>query len=176
MSKKRNYENYEEYRNFKLEDYLPSMNDSEPKQETATDEATLFPPQGESGTSTVQAAMPEAIRENEVEMEEEIADDTDEKVEATVAEAVAPVERSIARRISSKQRKLSLEEYRASYLQVPKITNRKPVFVSGEVRDKLDEIIHRIGGRGMSVSGMIENLVRQHLEVYRKDIEQWRKL
>lgn len=80
------------------------------------------------------------------------------------------------KRISSKQRRLSLDEYRTAYLQVPKITDRKPVFVSGEVRDSLDRIARYFGGRGMSASGMVENLVRLHLETYREDIEQWRKL
>lgn len=80
------------------------------------------------------------------------------------------------KRISSKQRRLSLDEYCTTYLQVPKITDRKPVFVSGEVRDSLDKIVRYFGGRGMSASGMVENLVRLHLEAYREDIEQWRKL
>lgn len=80
------------------------------------------------------------------------------------------------KRISSKQRRLSLDEYRTAYLQVPKITDRRPVFVSGEVRDRLDGIVRRLGGRGMSASGLIENLARLHLETYREDIEQWRKL
>ena len=80
------------------------------------------------------------------------------------------------KRISSKQRRLSLDEYRTTYLQVPKIADRKPVFVSGEVRDSLDRIVRYFGSRGMSASGMVENLVRLHLETYREDIEQWRKL
>ena len=80
------------------------------------------------------------------------------------------------KRVSSKQRKLSLDEYRTTYLRVPKITDRKPVFVSGEVRDSLDRIVRYFGSRGMSASGMVENLVRLHLETYRDDIEQWRKL
>ena len=50
------------------------------------------------------------------------------------------------------------------------------MFVSGEVRDSLDRIVRYFGGRGMSASGMVENLVRLHLETYREDIEQWRKL
>lgn len=74
------------------------------------------------------------------------------------------------KRVSSKQRRLSLDEYRTAYLQ------GKPVFVSGEVRDRLDGIVRRLGGRGMSASGLIENLARLHLETYREDIEQWRKL
>ena len=52
MAKKRNYENDEAYKNFRLEDYLPSMNRrepeakiSEPEQDTATEETALFPMQ-----------------------------------------------------------------------------------------------------------------------------------
>ena len=99
-----------------------------------------------------------------------------DKMEEAALEADAPEERTIVRRISSKQRKLSLEEYRTTYLQVPKITDRKPVFLSGEIRDRLDEIVRRIGGRGLSVSGLVENLARQHLIAYGNDIDQWRKL
>lgn len=80
------------------------------------------------------------------------------------------------RRISSRQRKLSLDEYRKTFLMVPRIEDRKPVFVSGEVRDRLDEFVRRLGGRKMSVSGLLENIARQHLEIYSEDFEQWRKL
>ena len=81
-----------------------------------------------------------------------------------------------SKRISGKQRKESLEEYRETFLQVLKIDDRKPVFVSREVRDRLDEIVRKIGGRKMSVSGFIENLALHHLETYREDFEVWRKL
>ena len=80
------------------------------------------------------------------------------------------------RRMNSRQRKLSLDEYRKAFLQVPRIEDRKPVFVSGEVRDRLDEFVRRLGGRKMSVSGLLENIARQHLKIYSEDFEQWRKL
>lgn len=106
--------------------------------------------------------------------------DRHEKAEtATVDEPSGETPQEVAvpqKRVSSKQRKLSLDEYRTTYLRVPKITDRKPVFVSGEVRDSLDRIVRYFGSRGMSASGMVENLVRLHLETYRDDIEQWRKL
>lgn len=102
--------------------------------------------------------------------------DDNEEVATTAIETDIHVERTVTGRISSKQRRLSLEEYRSTYLQVPKITDRKPVFVSGEVRDRLDEIVRRLGGRGMSASGLVENLARQHFATYGNDIEQWRKL
>ncbi len=84
---------------------------------------------------------------------------------------------SVARRVSSKQRKLSLDEYRATFLQVPRIVNRRPVFVSEEVRQQLDLIVLRLSEtRRMSVTGLLENICRHHIETYKEDIEQWRKL
>ena len=61
---------------------------------------------------------------------------TDEPSGVVVEEAAIP-----QKRVSSKQRRLSLEDYRATYLQVPKIINRKPVFVSETVRDELDRVV-----------------------------------
>ena len=95
----------------------------------------------------------------------------DELSSGATVEAAVP-----QKRVSSKQRRLSLEEYRTTYLQVPKIVNRKPVFVSETVRDELDRVVRYLGGKGMSASGLIENLVRLHLDTYRNDIKQWRKL
>ena len=64
------------------------------------------------------------------------------------------------KRISGKQRKATLEEYQQTFLQVPRIDDRKPVFVSSDVRDRLDRVVRILGGRRMSVSGIIENIVR----------------
>lgn len=84
---------------------------------------------------------------------------------------------TVAHRVSSKQRKLSLDEYRATFLQAPRIVNRRPVFVSEEVRQQLDLIVLRLSEtRRMSVTGLLENICRHHIETYKDDIEQWRKL
>ena len=72
--------------------------------------------------------------------------------------------------------KYSLEEYKENFLEVPHIVNRKPVFISEEIRDKLDMIVRYFGGRKMSVSGLVENIARHHLETYKDDTEEWRKL
>jgi hypothetical protein len=81
-----------------------------------------------------------------------------------------------SKRINSKQRKLALEEFRQQFMQVPKINDRKPVFISLSVRDSLERIVRLFGERGMSVSGLVENLARNFLEIYRDDVEQWRKM
>ena len=76
----------------------------------------------------------------------------------------------------TKGTKLSPEQYQQTFLQVPRIDDRKPVFVSSEMRDRLDRIVRILGGRRMSVSGIIENNVRYHLSLYEEDFEAWRKL
>lgn len=70
----------------------------------------------------------------------------------------------------------ALEKYRETYLIPPKIKGPKAVFISEETRSALDMIVLRLDCRGMSVSGLLENLARRHLETYRQDIERWRKL
>jgi hypothetical protein len=82
----------------------------------------------------------------------------------------------VIRRISGKQRRASLEEYKESFLTVPSIEDRKPVFLSRSTRDALDRIVRMFGERRMSVSGLVENITRQHLATYGEDIEVWRKL
>lgn len=82
----------------------------------------------------------------------------------------------VIRRISGKQRRASLEEYKETFLPVPSIEDRKPVFLSRSTRDALDRIVRMFGERRMSVSGLVENIARQHLATYGEDIEAWRKL
>ena len=106
-------------------------------------------------------------------IDEETATETQSIMEVSTITEESP---TIQRRVSSKQRKLSLEEYRNAYLKVPVIIDRKPVFVSCEVRDRLEDYVRKLGGRKMSVSGLLENIARQHLDTYDADFEQWRKL
>lgn len=82
----------------------------------------------------------------------------------------------VVHRISGKQRRASLEEYKEEFLCVPTIEDRKSVFLSRSTRDALDRIVRMFGERRMSVSGLVENIVRQHLATYGEDIEAWRKL
>ena len=68
------------------------------------------------------------------------------------------------------------DETPQTFLPVPSIEDRKPVFLSRSTRDALDRIVRMFGERKMSVSGLVENIARQHLAIYGEDIEAWRKL
>ena len=139
---------------------------------TGTDMSLILPSDG-----NIETAIESSLNDTGKETSEGTVERTDSTSEnqqpSTGKEEAVPASQ---RRISSRQRKLSLDEYRKTFLQVPRIEDRKPVFVSGEVRDRLDEFVRRLGGRKMSVSGLLENIARQHLEIYSEDFEQWRKL
>ena len=113
---------------------------------------------------------------------DETVDVTDSSVVTPSVTVIEPMsveptqEEPPMRRISSKQRRLSLEEYRSVYLPVPKIENRMPVFISASLRDELDKMARRLGGKRMSASGIVENMVKHHLITYGDELKEWYKL
>ncbi|MCY6320990.1 DUF3408 domain-containing protein [Bacteroides uniformis] len=109
--------------------------------------------------------MPEPIPQ----MAEQVQTDA----ETSVAEEQPPAP-TIQRRVSSKQRKLSLEEYRNTFMRPYRIEDRKPVFISGKLRKMLDKFACKIGEDRMSMSGLLENIVRHHIELYADDFEHWK--
>lgn len=129
MSKKfKNIENDEEFKNFKLEDYLPSMSRREQEEKPSDSEQTpieeaanFFPMLDEPGTSAGQMAV-SAIPPHE----EEALEASDDEAKESATDVDVPVERAVVRRVSSKQRRLSLDEYRTTYLQVPRIPTASP--------------------------------------------------
>ncbi len=117
-------------------------------------------PKPEPQPADTQEQVSEAVQEKADESAQEQTDETPQ----------------VVRRISGKQRRASLEEYKEAFLPVPSIEDRKPVFLSRSTRDALDRIVRMFGERRMSVSGLVENIARQHLATYGEDIEAWRKL
>ncbi len=87
-----------------------------------------------------------------------------------------PPEPAVQHRISGRQRRLSLEEYRGTFMRPYKIEDRKPVFISRKLRDTLDRFACKIGENRMNLSGLLENIVRHHVELYAEDFEHWKKL
>lgn len=85
-----------------------------------------------------------------------------------------PTAPTVQRRISGKQRRLSLEEYRSTFMCPYRIEDRKPVFISRKLRDTLDRFACKIGENRMSLSGLLENIVRHHVELYAEDFERWK--
>ena len=117
--------------------------------------------------------LPSVAKQAQTEAMPSVAEVIDE-VPPTNAVEEQPPTPSIQRRVSSKQRKLSLEEYRNTFMRPYKIEDRKPVFISGKLRKMLDKFACKIGEDRMSMSGLLENIVRHHIELYSEDFEHWK--
>ena len=117
--------------------------------------------------------LPSAAKLIQTETVSPIPEETDEVLPINVVEQ-QPLTPPIQRRVSSKQRKLSLEEYRSTFMRPYKIEDRKPVFISGKLRKMLDKFACKIGEDRMSMSGLLENIVRHHIELYSEDFEHWK--
>ena len=131
----------------------------------------------ESVGSSIDDILPEplplAVRQMQTETVSPISEGRDEVLPANVVEQQPPTP-PIQRRVSSKQRKLSLEEYRNTFMRPYKIEDRKPVFISGKLRKMFDKFACKIGEDRMSMSGLLENIVRHHIELYSEDFEHWK--
>ena len=123
--------------------------------------------------SREELAAKESEQPDEPTTDDVIPNDTEESTKVENAEQLPSVP-SIQRRVSSKQRKLSLEEYRNTFMRPYKIEDRKPVFISGKLRKMLDKFACKIGEDRMSMSGLLENIVRHHIELYSEDFEHWK--
>ena len=117
--------------------------------------------------------LPSVTKQAQTEAVPSVAEVTDEVLPTNVIEEQPPTP-PIQRRVSSKQRKLSLEEYRNTFMRPYKIEDRKPVFISGKLRKMLDKFACKIGEDRMSMSGLLENIVRHHIELYSEDFEHWK--
>ena len=131
----------------------------------------------ESTGSSIDDILPEPLpsvaEETQTEAMPSGAEVTDDVPPTNVVEEQPP-SLPIQRRVSSKQRKLSLEEYRNTFMRPYKIEDRKPVFISGKLRKMLDKFACKIGEDRMSMSGLLENIVRHHIELYSEDFEHWK--
>ena len=117
--------------------------------------------------------LPSVAKQAQTEAASSVADVAKEISPIVNAEEQPPTP-PIQRRVSSKQRKLSLEEYRNTFMRPYKIEDRKPVFISGKLRKMLDKFACKIGEDRMSMSGLLENIVRHHIEIYSEDFEHWK--
>ena len=117
--------------------------------------------------------LPSVAEQAQTEAVPSVAEVTDEVPPTNIVEQQPPTP-PIQRRVSSKQRKLSLEEYRNTFMRPYKIEDRKPVFISGKLRKMLDKFACKIGEDRMSMSGLLENIVLHHIELYSEDFEHWK--
>ena len=76
-------------------------------------------------------------------------------------------------KVKSRER---LADFQGKYLQPLRVSHRKAVYVSEEIQRKLGYVVRKIGEQGASISGYVEQVLHEHLDRYKDDVETWRKL
>ena len=80
-------------------------------------------------------------------------------------EEVVRVEKPTPRR-----RKGGTGDYRETYFQKVELTDRQPLYVSRTTHEKLMRIVTVIGGRKVTVSSYVENILLRHFEQFQDEI------
>lgn len=69
-----------------------------------------------------------------------------------------------------RKRKGGLGDYRETYFQKVELADRQPLYVSRTTHEKLMRIVTVIGGRKVTVSSYVENILLRHFEQYQDEI------
>ena len=80
-------------------------------------------------------------------------------------EEVVRVEKPTPRR-----RKGGTGDYQETYFQKVELADRQPLYVSRTTHEKLMRIVTVIGGRKVTVSSYVENILLRHFEQYQDEI------
>lgn len=66
----------------------------------------------------------------------------------------------------------NVPEYAAKFLRSHNLKNRVSVYMEREVRDALQVIVKRIGGKELTTAGYIDNILRDHLATHKDRINE----
>ena len=71
---------------------------------------------------------------------------------------------------TNRKRKGGSGDYRETYFQKVELADRQPLYVSRTTHEKLMRIVTVIGGRKVTVSSYVENILLRHFEQYQDEI------
>ncbi|OUN98591.1 DUF3408 domain-containing protein [Bacteroides clarus] len=105
--------------------------------------------------------MKELISQGVPAKRENLPDDAPQKTQAETAQVEKPTPR---------KRKGGTGDYRETYFQKVELADRQPLYVSRTTHEKLMRIVTVIGGRKVTVSSYVENILLRHFEQYQDEI------
>ena len=109
------------------------------------------------------------------ESHEEISQTACQEADLSSTERIPSAE-GTHRRVGKAKVREHLAEFQKKYLQPLHINHRKAVYVSEDTQKRLGYVVRKIGEQGASISGYVEQVLQEHLDQYKDDVERWRKL
>lgn len=92
------------------------------------------------------------------------------------ADTTAVADDAKATRVSRKQSREELEDYKAEYLAPVKLGKRHTVVLDDDLWKELDYIVRRIGDGDANTTSFVNAIIRNHIKEIRPKVEVWRKL
>ena len=100
-------------------------------------------------------------------------------IKEKVVAPVQPAEQSIQENESGKtreqkdsRRKRTAVDYSSTFLQKNEIKTRQCVYISQRIHTTISEIVKVIADKEVSVGGYIDNVLLQHLETHKEEINE----
>lgn len=101
---------------------------------------------------------------------------TTEPVTTAPTDTTAVTDDAKATRVSRKQSREEMEDYKAEYLVPVKIGKRHTVVLDDDMWKELDYIVRRIGNGDANTTSFANAIIRNHIKGIRPKVEVWRKL
>lgn len=70
----------------------------------------------------------------------------------------------------ARRKRIALPDFEATFLKPCDIRNRSALYVSGETKRKILDVVRMIGSDRMTATSYVENILRLHLELYKDEI------
>ena len=90
--------------------------------------------------------------------------------EMNITQEEQQVETVRVEKTTPRKRKGGTGDYRETYFQKVELADRQPLYVSRTTHEKLMRIVTVIGGRKVTVSSYVENILLRHFEQYQDEI------
>ena len=69
-----------------------------------------------------------------------------------------------------RRRKVTLPDYESTFLKSKTVRHRMTVSISENTKKKLSAVVQYLGTPDLSISGLVENILSHHLDLYRDEI------
>ena len=110
------------------------------------------------------------VREKSKQTSAEPLPETVKTVEKEVKQAEQEIQASPVPAPARRKRKEQSEGYRETYFRRVDFSDRQPLYITRSTHEKLMMIVGMIGGRKATIGSYVENVLLQHLENHREEI------
>lgn len=77
--------------------------------------------------------------------------------------------------VTSRTRRSTLPDYETTFMKPYPVKHRVMLYVSDQTRNKLSEVVRKVGNGEISLTSYVENILQNHLDTYKEEINRLHK-